>query len=204
MWEETKHLLKKFTRIFSSNLNAPTTVRIIVCSNYFPNNMRPWNGTWTRSNLQQLLPLPCFDAGTIFRFFRLFSFRWHWDSSWLPERSLTFMYEAWSVMHRSDLVRSSLRVVVLRRPAGADNPIPSSRFSKSVSKSVAESSELFSKVSRSSFSFSAETKLRHYLWIEVWVCCNGVVVCESGAICDSRESCSRLQQENFKLLRLQI
>ena len=67
-------------------------------------------------------------------------------------------HEAWSVTHRSDLVRSSLRVVVLRRPAGAENPIPSSCFSKSVSKSVAESSELFSKVSRSSLSFSAETK----------------------------------------------
>ena len=61
-------------------------------------------------------------------------------------------------MHRSDLVRSSLRVVVLRRPAGAENPIPSSCFSKSVSKSVAESLELFSKISRLSFSISAATK----------------------------------------------
>ena len=61
--------------------------------------------------------------------------------------------------HRLDLVRSSLRVVVLRWPAGAENPIPSSCFSKSVSKYVAESSELFSKVSRLSFSFSAETKM---------------------------------------------
>ena len=31
--------------------------------------MRPWNGAWTKYNLQQSLPLPCFDAGTIFRFF---------------------------------------------------------------------------------------------------------------------------------------
>ena len=56
------------------------------------------------------------------------------------------------------LVRISLRVVVLKGRAGVENPIPSSCFSKSVSKSVAEFSELFSKDCRSSFSFSAETK----------------------------------------------
>ena len=75
---------------------------------------------------------------TIFHLFRLFRLRWHWDSSWLSENSLT--YQAWrSVMYRLYLVG-----IVLRRWAIVDNLIPSSCFSKSISKSVAESSELFS------------------------------------------------------------
>ena len=50
-------------------------------------------------------------------------------------------------MSRTDrtwLAFNSPRVVVLRRRAGVENPVPSSRFSKSVSKSDSESSALFS------------------------------------------------------------
>ena len=59
------------------------------------------------------------------------------------KRSLTHQRKV-SRTDRTWLAFNSPRVVVLRRRGGVENPIPSSRFSKSVSKSVSEFSELFS------------------------------------------------------------
>ena len=84
------------------------------------------------------------------------------------------------------------------------NPIPSSCFLKCISKSVAESSELFSKDSRLSFSSSTETKdIICILKFELVVQCN----CNQAVHLEpstSHHSCGRIQQENTKLFQLQI